>query len=443
MIKKVRYLGWLVLLITLAGCSALPFDLSGGGTEPVSLTQTASSAVQSTQTPRPATPSVAVPPAESATPSGPLTLRLWVPPQFDPQGDTLAGNLLQNRLNEFRSRRPDVQIEVRVKAKDGPGGLYESLAATTAAAQLAMPDLVALPHPVIQTAAVKGLLRPMNGLTNALDDTDWYDYARQLAGLQNSIFGLPFAGDALVQVYRTGEDVQPATNWNAVLESTTPLAFAAADPQALFTLAQYQSEGGKIVDENGGPLLEADPLTKVFEFYKAGEQNEVIPFWLTQIQNEDQAWEAFREERADSLSAWFSRFQTEAIENTSFTQIPTSDGKPSTLAGGWIWSLTSPDPERRQLAVELAEFLTDSEFLSQWTEAAGVLPPRPSSLEAWSDTEMSAQLNPIASSAQLFPAPEVLNVIGPALQEAAVEVLKRQLEPQVAAQGAVNQLNLP
>jgi multiple sugar transport system substrate-binding protein len=436
-------------VLALSGCSGLsqafterfdaPVEITATPRTPVAVTATMASTLGPTA---PAGAQTLDSPG-TPTPAGPLTLRLWVPPQFDPAGGSPAGELLQKRLEEFSQRRPDVQIEVRVKSLDGPGGLYESLAAATAAAQLAMPDLVALPHPLVQTAAVKGLLRPMNGLTNILDDPDWYDYARQLASLQNSIFGLPFAGDALVQVSQPIKDAQPLDDWERVLAEQSPLAFAAADPQALFTLALYRAAGGQISDEQGQPLLQVEPLVRVLDFYKAAEQAGVMPYWLTQFQTDDQVWEAFRDNRAGEAATWLSSYYNKGLENTTISQLPTPDGEPFTLASGWAWTLASPDPQRRQVAVELAEFLTESSFLARWSEAAQVLPTRPSALAAWKNTAEIEKLSLIAASANLYPASEVLNDLGPALQEAAIQVLKRQEEPAVAAQNAINQSILP
>lgn len=435
--------------LTLAGCGGLSQavterfrsqgETQGTATAPPVANLTAVSTLETTEPAAERTPD----PVQTATPGAPLILRLWVPPQFDPASDTPAGKLLQERLDEFALRRPDVQIEVRVKGLEGAGGLFESLSTTTAAAQLAMPDLVALSHPLAHAAAVKGLLRPMNGLTNTLDDPDWYDYARQSASLQNSIFGLPFAGDALVQVDRDADGLDPLTDWQKVLEAQSPVGFAAADPQALFTLALYQAVGGLVEDEQGIPVLETDPLVKTLDFYNAAEQVGVMPSWLTQFQTEEQVWEAFRENRVGALVAWMSSYYREGLENVTVSQLPTPDGKPFTLAGSWIWALTSPDPNRRELAVQLAEFLTESEFLGRWSEAAGVLPTRPSALVAWENTGDADKLAPIAASARLYPATETLTTLGPALEEAVVQILKRQAEPTVAAQDAANRVSLP
>jgi len=193
-----------------------------------------------------------------------ITLQIWVPPQFDPGNDTPAAEVFNTRLKEFVVRRPETKIEVRVKALEGPGGLLDSLTTANAAAPLSVPDLIALPRDIMETAAIKGLLHPYDGLTSSMDEPDWYGYARQLASLQNSTFGIPFAGDALVMVYRPAAVEKQPSTWVEALENQKPLVFAAADPQALFTLALYQSLGSALLDDEERPVLEPNQLAPVF-----------------------------------------------------------------------------------------------------------------------------------------------------------------------------------
>ena len=69
--------------------------------------------------------------AELATPSGevstPMTLRLWIPAEFDPSVDDTAGELLLSHLREYSARNPGFQVEVRVKESTGAGGMLHSL----------------------------------------------------------------------------------------------------------------------------------------------------------------------------------------------------------------------------------------------------------------------------------------------------------------------------
>ena len=410
----------------------------------------------STALPSSSPPAAPTAPASAAANAGTKTLRIWVPPQFDPAAQTPAGELLRNRLDEFAKRRPGVTIDVRVKALDGPSGLLSALTAASAAAPLAMPDLIALPHDLMEMAALKGLLHPLDNLTKAMDDDDWYEYARQLAYLQDDIYGLPMAGDAQILVYRPKKLPSPPKNWQQAQELVLPLLFPAADPRATLTLAFYQASGGAVHDDEGKPFLDTQTLAEVFAFFAQSSENESLPYWLTQYQDDLQVWEAFaNEQRSDLVVTWATRYlETVATQNITATQsftttqlaiapLPMPDGKPFTLASGWVWALATPRQENQVLSTELAEFLTDSNFLAAWTQASHYLPPRPSALQAWQDQEGISVLDSIMRSAQLLPSEDIIAILGPPLQQAAIQMLKEQGDPLTTAQQAAGSLNKP
>ncbi len=417
-----------VLLLVLAGCTNTGLPQT---------TATPTRAPGLTPTP-PFTPEV------TPTPGRPLTLRLWLPAQFHPDSGTPAGELLRARLDEFVAQQDgEVRLEVRAKSLDGPGGLLDSLTAASAAAPLALPDLVLLPRPMLEAAALKGLLHPTNELLANQDDPDWYDYARQLSHLQNSIFGLPFGGDALILIYRPEEVITPPADLEAVLQGESVLAFAAADPQASFTLALYQAAGGAIVDDQGRPFIEKDKLAQILNFYDQAAKSEVIPFWLTQYQNDDQVWEAFQQRRADMAIIWASHYLALKPEQVNAALIPTLQGKPYALATGWVWALAGLTQEHQRLSVQLAEFLCEAQFLGSWNAAAGYLPPRPSALEASTEPDLRLFARRVSEAAHLQPSADLLASLATPLTQATVEVLKQQSDPDSAAQEVVDSLQAP
>ena len=418
--------------VLLAGCTGLPFQATP--TVPHTPTPTIASSPS---------PAATVPPTQAPQSSGPVVLTVWVPPQLDPDSGTLAGELLKQRLQAFTERMPDIKIEVRVKAEEGPGGLYDSLATASAAAPDARPDLLALPQHTLQASALKGLLQPFDGLTIAMSDPDWYEFARQLATLQSIQFGIPFAGDALLLAYRPSVVESPATDWASLLETEAPLMFAAADPQALFTLSQYQAAGGTTSDDQGRPVLDGGPLTKVLDYYATANQAGVLPGWLVELQDSQQTWQALQEGRAGQEIAWASQYLAAPKDDLSATPLPTPDGEPLTLATGWVWALGDPHSPHNEMTTRLAEFLTESSFLASWTRELGYLPSRPSALEAWGDPDMQARLGPVALSARLSPPLDILTNLGPRLQQAVLQVLSGQADPATAAQAATEGLGQP
>ena len=421
-----RFLTILLLLSFLTGCTGLPAILS---------------------TPEPAPASTELPgltatpvPSETPTPtsSGPRILRVWVPPQFDPAAETPAGALLQERLDEFVARRPGLQIEVRVKSES----MLKAPTTTQAAAPVIMPDVVALSRADLEAVSAVGLLHPLDGLSTLLDDPDWYPYAFQMAHIQNTIFGLPFAGDALTLI-STNSSLPPA--WRELPEETL-FVFPAADPKGLFSLSLYLSAGGVLIDDQGLPTVDETTLTKVLSLYlptEGGDDGEVTQFFSPasgEYQSYEQAWNAFLEGSGNLTVNWASRYLEEQTSALYLAPLPGLETGQYTLATGWSWALAGSNPENQSLAVELAEFLSDSLFLAEWSQAAGYLPTRPTALSSWDDAQFKLRLSQTAEFSHLIPSDDVLMVFGPLFTEATLSVLNGEQLPAEAAQSVTEQL---
>ena len=411
----------LLLLFMLAGCSAIPRFWENDAEAP---------------TPGPDLTAEAQTPETTVTPSSAapkiITLIVWLPPQFDPGDETPAGEILQARLDEFAARRPQVDVEVRIKALSGAGGVLESLRAAQAAAPLSLPDLVILPRPLLEDAAEEGLIYPLDELTDAMTDDNWYEYARQLSQYNEETVGLPFAGDVLLMAYRSSVIKEPPVDWATVLSTKEVLVFPASDAEALATFALYDSAGGQFVVEDGNLFFDETPFKEVFTFFQQGWEAGVMPYWLTQFETEAQAWTAYQEKQAQLAFVWSSRYLNSPAAGTTFTSLPTQEGKAFAIANGWVWSLVSSQPERQELSVELAEFLTANDFVAEWTAQAGYVPPRPDALEIWTGGESWGVLGQILQSAQILPSQKVLDTLGPLVRDAVVSVLKDQVTPEEA-----------
>lgn len=415
------------------GCSGLPFDLFSSTP---SVTPTEGVA---TVTPEP----LLVTPVETPAVEQPRTLLLWVPPQFDPVSGSEAGNLLKAQLAVFEQSHTGLTIEVRVKSPSGPGGLLESLEAASGAAPKALPALVMLPRSDLETAALKGLIYPYDGETQTLEETDWYDYARELGTIQGTTYGLPFAGDALVLMYRPSQVTGAPESWESILNAGQAVVFPAADTQGLFSLLMYQSAGGKIEDAQHKPALDQAVLTSTLSMFYRGAGTGAFPPWLSQYTSDAQAWTAFQEQRAHWLVTWSSRFLGETSADTTIAAIPSNGSAAFTLATGWVWALSEPDTADRELAMELANILVSSEFLKGWSPAAGYLPTRPSALAGWTDKSMQALIGPIAQSAAVKPSNDLLAVLGPIFENATLQMISRQGNPENTAQAAFEHLASP
>jgi ABC-type glycerol-3-phosphate transport system substrate-binding protein len=351
--------------------------------------------------------------------------------------------MLNQRLQDFSRLNGGVQVLVRVKASSGPGGLIDSLAAASAAAPAALPSVVALSRSDLEVAALKGLIFPLDGVSMMIDETDWYEYARQLAMVQGATFALPFAGDALVVAYRPADVAVIPTDWPSIFRLGQPLAFPAGDPQSLFVLSLYQMVGGAVEDAQRRPMLEPDKFSQVLQMLADGEKRGVFPYWLSQYETNGQVWQSYRDGRVNALVTWVSNYLTSLPPDTTAVPVPKINETSMSLATGWGWAIADPDLERRALSIKLAEYLSQGDFLAKWTEAAGYLPTRPSTLAAWSNQSLKTLLSPVAISAQARPTVEQLSSLGPVMKEATLKVLKKENDPTQAAKAASEKLAEP
>lgn len=431
--KKIKLLMGmgLLLAVLLSACQGITVDIPWLS-QPTATSMPQSGGMDATPTPN-------IEATIEATP-GPITsLTLWVPPEMDPESGTEAAQILNERLLIFSGLHDGLEIIVRVKAVSGAGGILDALTATGEAAPQALPDLIALTRPDLETAALKDLIHPMDGLTDVPDNLDWYDFTHEMALLQGSTFGLPFAADAVVLTYRLASLPELPATWNELLNGEISLAFPADSNEALLTLALYQAQGGLIQDNQRRPLLEVDPLTVVFELYQTGAQSGVLPSWLDQIQTLGQTWSAYREGQSNMAITWLSNYLKEFPADTTLAPLLPMAAGSATLGTGMSWALATPDAARQELAVALAEFLVDPQFMAEWTAAAGYLPTRPSALEAWEDPALRSVLNQVALTSRLVPPNDLITSLGPLLQEGTRQVLQG-MSPEQAAQTAVESL---
>jgi len=185
------------------------------------------------------TPTPELMPTVETTPEPVTSLTLWVPPEMDPSLGTDASMMLANRLQLFSDLHDGMEINVRVKAASGAGGLLDALEATSAAAPDALPDLIAFTRPDVESAALKGLISSLEAFTEIPDDSDWYSFTRDLALLQGETYGFPFAADALALVYRPESIPDFPGTWSGILESNAVLVFPVDSDQSLFQLVLY------------------------------------------------------------------------------------------------------------------------------------------------------------------------------------------------------------
>lgn len=406
------------------------------------------SACAASPTATPATPTAsptASPTAAAVAPTAPAlatTLQLWLPPQFAPDEAVSGGNTLAAQLAQFEALNPELHVQVRLKAADGPAGLLESLLTAYNVAPEALPDMVALSQADLAQAALAGVILPLDDLVAPETLADYYPFAQALSQVDGKTAGLPFAADARLLVYNTDVYTTAPLRWAEVVTGT--LIFPGAEPAALTLLTEYLASGGVLTDSAGQPQLEPDRLRAALTTLQNLQFANVLPVSTLTYADPAATWQVFRERRATlalTSAQWYLLERSRVIASAAILP-PTQNGRPFTLASGWSWTIinTGKDPAR---AASLLNWLSEPARLAEWSQAARVLPTRASALAEWGDTPVAALAAEVLPRAQLQPARPLLDVVGPPIQKALQDVLNQRATPADAAAAASQALRIP
>lgn len=372
-----------------------------------------------------------------------VELNLWVTPRFAPDPSTPGGRLMAERLAEFEANYSNIDVSVRTKSAQGPGSILSALSTAAQIGPHALPDLVTLDPEGLQQAASFELIQPIDVPFNELVEGDWYPFAAQAAQIQNENFGLPFASDSSLFGYRTGLYPSPPESWADLLESTSSFLFAAGDPQAEFTIAQYLALGGEFTDTDGNPVFDPATLSEVLSFYNASEFAGRLPLYALQYSSAEETWKALQEKRSASAESPLNSFLAQADRETETAgPIPTRDGAGIALTETWSLAVASDDPLRMQAVNALLKWLLDPEFLGPWTHALGMIPASPEALEAWPEADAGI-IRSMVSIAIPIPSDDVIALFGPTIQRAVEDVLGGTATPEEAALEALRTLTEP
>jgi len=431
--------GWLiavlVVLLFSTACQGLPIEIDLPWVNTPVPTEDPDPPLDTLVTPMPeSTEPEPTLPAET----GAGRLILWLPPELSPHGDSLAGHLLQEKLNSFAQEKK-IEIEVRVKAQTGSGSLMDSLAATNLAAPPILPDLIVLSATDLQLAAKRELIYPNTRLQEMMNDTDWYPIGQEVSLVNGQVLGVPLLANPLALVYNEASLLVPSSDWTAIKDNFGYFGFAADDAQAKYLLLLYSSVGGEVMDAQGRAILEEAPLTEALIALKEGQGALHISNLTVGFQTEDQVWNAFLNRSLDTAVVPVVTIlnQQEEVNNQPKPALTEPE---ITLGSAMALALGNSDPTRQELALELLLELTETEFLSSWSEALGWLPARPSALAEWKNPNLKPALEKIAQAARLYPPEEVVNRLGPALRNAALLILRDGADPVETAKTTIESI---
>ena len=290
----------------------------------------------------------------------------------------------------------------------------------------------------METAALKGLLVPFDGLLVNAERVEIFSSYEFLGKLQGSNFGIPAAGDALI-VVGTDIEQEPILTWEDIETLDLRVGANLNDQDATVFTALYQSAGGTLVDANGKPYLDKDALLQLLKLMRETRGQSVFPDWSLQVSDWTELSKRFNAGQIDLEVNWYSNTRKTSASAYVYQAIPGLSDIPASTLTGWYWAIANPDPEKLSYTKELLTFLSQPVFSSTWSYTAGYLPV--SKLQ-WPISDYRMQtLQSILASGQALPETSVRITTGPVIRDAAIRAYSTRDDLEEIAAAAIARVN--
>lgn len=375
-------LALLVALILLVACE------SGAGETPAATPATVTAAPVPTQAETPAGPAtVAVTPAPTQEA---ITLTVWTRPELVPGSEQPGSDVLAEQLAAFDEAHADVTVRVEVKATTGQGGALSYLRSGRNVAPDILPDLLLLPATQLPDAVAEGLVYPLGPLLPPEMPAALYPAAQTLGQVEEESYGYAYA---LTQLQHLVFDTATITrtlpnNWPGLLAGEDDVHFVfpgVGQDGAMLTLQLYLAAGGELRNEAGQLALQSEPLTRALGLLEQGmDSGRILPESAV-TSSMDQAWQIFQNSTANLVlsNGTTYRQQQNPAGRYAFAPLPGIDESLPLRPNALLWVITTPDPVRQALAMELLAWLCAPEHLAAWSYAANAVPARADALALW------------------------------------------------------------
>ena len=367
----------------------------------------------------------ATPTAQGAP--GNRAILVWWPDELYPQADSATENMLIGQFEGFRLTYSSYDLVVRRKRTHGLGGILPTLRTARPVAPAVVPDLTLMRPADMVTAATEGLIFPIEDwvppdlLSNLLPG------ARALGEVDGTLYGLPYALTIYHDAYRASLLSGPLLTFDDVLSQEPTYLFpAGASPVSWTALLQYWAAGGRLVDQSGAATLNREPLIAVLNYYAQGVRQGIFGSALLNYTQFSEYWNDFASADIALIAVDTATYLSHkaSAQNVGLAPLPTLSGDPITALDGWVWVLTTNDPDHQPQAQAFVSWMMRISQQSAYTEAFGILPSQERALRLWEDEAYATFAQGLIPFGEVISDTQRANSAAVALQESLVAVLE-------------------
>ncbi|MFP4321282.1 MAG: ABC transporter substrate-binding protein [Anaerolineales bacterium] len=355
-------------------------------------------------------------------------IRVWYADEMIVQDAETLLQTLAEQQTQFNQLTTEFSADIRLKPSRGDGSIVNTLIVAQPVASSAMPDLVLLDRRALVEGVRSGVLRPL---------TDWFPdelrteivaSALALGQVDGTLYGIPYGLDVQHLIYNMDEIETPPAAYDDILQNPARFVLPAATRENLeasdMILAQYLAAGGRLVDTAGLPILDQEPLLDVLGFYESALALGVFNIdMLNYSVPADYLAQLVLDETPLMVTTARAQIQQRSPAHYGMAPLPTTNGEPLVILDGWLWALTTTDPEQQRGALAFVEYVLGIEAHADNSMAFGTVPSRERALRIWFDDAYAEQLLTWLDTSLIIPTEQRNNAAATQIQAAFEAVL--------------------
>ncbi|MCL4248539.1 MAG: extracellular solute-binding protein [Anaerolineae bacterium] len=316
-------------------------------------------------------------PAATVTPTARpnLTLRFWLPDSLAGLDSVDAGDVLSEQISQFEQSFPDIQVELRLRAANGTGGLLETMNMAAQVAPGALPDVTLLRLQDFRVAAQEGLLQPLSERDLIVGVDDFAPAVVGMGQIDNVWFGVPSTLEILHVAYSSTEPTIESWRFDQLLAARVPFLFPGMSENGLSPvfLLQYLVAGSQ--EPGDGVLtLDENALRATLRFYERAASAGLVSPTVLEYSSPERYPDALNENIPTVVtSSLYLRAESEDRQLQP-GYIPTTTGEPATTLDGWLWVVIRTGNEQQLAALRFINWMLDAQRQSDYHAAIHMLP---------------------------------------------------------------------
>lgn len=363
------------------------------------------------------------------TGQGPFSVVVWWPEPLAPLDNETAAETLSEQLSAFQRDSDNTQVEFRLKKVEDVGGIMATLRTASAVAPGALPDLTLLRRDDLLTAVQAGLVQPLSQRLSPAVLEELPTSVLALGRVDEQLYGVPYTLEIQHVAYTEGTQVASPPTFAQMLETKTPLIFAAGRTSSISDvfLLQYLAADGAWTEDGPVKIDEAALLSTLTFYEQAVTAGVVSPDVLEYTQPADYQTVLTHDNSGEAVVTSSQYLKLTADGATlNVGAIPTANGKPMTMLDGWMWAMTTSDADRQTRALRFLNWMLDADRQRQYAEVVHMLPSQRTALRQLPNPGYVDFVNTLLANATLPLAQSESGAAARAMQNALASVLSGQ-----------------